>query len=88
MKVSINKESEDGRLTRCRRRMKGGELVRELRLSMKLVSFLFVHFLLVNMFFPIYSPLDSFYFISLFYGNNSIHIYIVNFLNLWNISDP
>ena len=58
--------------------MKGRELVRELRLSMKLVSFLFVHFLLVNTFFSIlcrhahisFKALDFLDFISLFYGNN------------------
>ena len=34
MKVSIHEESEDGRLTRRTRRMKGGESVRELWLAM------------------------------------------------------
>jgi len=34
MKVSYDKESKDGRLTRRTRRMIGGEFVRELQLSM------------------------------------------------------
>ena len=46
----MNKES-DGRVIRRTRQMKGGESVRELRLS--IIIILFVHFFLVNKFLPI-----------------------------------
>ena len=53
-KVSMHEVSGDERVIRRTRQMKGGETVRELRLSIWIISIiLFVHFSLVNTFLPI-----------------------------------
>ena len=50
----MHEVSGDERVIRRTRQMKGGETVRELRLSIWIISFiLFVHFSLVNTFLPI-----------------------------------
>ena len=84
-RVSVQEESEDGRLTRRMKRIKGGESVRKLH---SLVSFLFVHFLLLNTFFPIFcrfthisfQALDFLYFIPFLYGNivTAVYLCIIN----------
>ena len=68
MKVSIHKESENGRLTRTRR-MKGGESIRELRLSLihqyhfnLFIFYLLIHFYLFYIDYLHQKALDFLYF--------------------------